>query len=274
MPADPSVPLRIHSLLHSFITLKLKAYAFGRFNSSVMGLPKNEGAFNGSNAAGTEVLVKQPTRPQISTYPADPQALKKVCPANAIGINPVRIDLGKCVFCDACALAFPSKIKFSGDGRVSTNVRDRLIVLEGDDTPVTFDTTLLRNSTSEISLPVQLMVMGNNAEALIAQQRKTASVQFTTLASHAHGLIFTSEITEDQEEIVQQHINALLPPRFIILAGAQAISGGIFGERNKHQTGFMNKYPVDLYIPGNPSRVDLLIDALIEFLSLKQFLKK
>src|SRR5215203_1676203 len=73
-----------------------------------------------------------PGRPEISTLKVDQLALKAVCPNHAIGVNPVRIDLGKCNFCQDCSNAFPEKIKFTSDRNIASNVRDRLIILEGD----------------------------------------------------------------------------------------------------------------------------------------------
>lgn len=144
--------------------------------------------------------LKRPTRPVISTLSADQFALKRICPANAIGINPVRIDLGKCVFCDACALAFPSKIRFSDDPKLATNVRDRLIVIEGEETPVVVDSGMIRESNHFLPATVNLMVIGKqNVSSLVSN---SAGIHFVTAAEKAHGLIFTEEITSDLEEQV------------------------------------------------------------------------
>ncbi|MGB3078572.1 MAG: hypothetical protein WBB31_05795, partial [Saprospiraceae bacterium] len=49
-------------------------------------------------------------RPEISTEAVDSIALVDLCPTDAIRLNPVQIDLGKCVFCGECAFSFPEKI--------------------------------------------------------------------------------------------------------------------------------------------------------------------
>src|SRR3990172_6516747 len=72
-------------------------------------------------------------RPIISSEKINEDALIELCPTNAISKNPVRIDLGKCIFCGECAFAFPDKIKFSTDYKISSNESERLIVKEGED---------------------------------------------------------------------------------------------------------------------------------------------
>ena len=74
-------------------------------------------------------------RPEISTVKVDEQALVDICPLNAISANPVRIDMGKCSFCAECAFAFPEKIRFTQDYLTSSNVRENLIIKEGENNP-------------------------------------------------------------------------------------------------------------------------------------------
>ena len=46
------------------------------------------------------------------------QALSDLCPVEAIGMNPLSIDLGKCYFCGECAMAYPQAIRFTNDHRL------------------------------------------------------------------------------------------------------------------------------------------------------------
>ena len=75
-------------------------------------------------------------RPEITLEKVDEEALAALCPTGAISKAPVSIDLGKCVMCGECAFAFPSKIKFTKDYKIATNVRENLIIKEGDLEPV------------------------------------------------------------------------------------------------------------------------------------------
>jgi len=46
--------------------------------------------------------------------------------------------------------------------------------------------------------------------------------------------------------------DAVPSPKIIVLAGTDAISGGIFSDSKAINRSFLNKYQIDLYIPGNP----------------------
>jgi Ni,Fe-hydrogenase III small subunit len=41
-------------------------------------------------------------------------------------------------------------------------------------------------------------------------------------------------------------------PKIVVLVGVDAISGGVFAPSAALDRSFLNKYPIDLYIPGNP----------------------
>src|SRR5882672_7292028 len=83
-------------------------------------------------------------RPEISAESVNEDALAALCPTGAIGKAPVSIDMGKCVMCGECSFAFPNKIRFTTDYKIATNVRDRLIVREGESHPITLDESKVR----------------------------------------------------------------------------------------------------------------------------------
>jgi formate hydrogenlyase subunit 6/NADH:ubiquinone oxidoreductase subunit I len=75
-------------------------------------------------------------RPRISATPCREgcDACVKGCPTGAVALDPVRIDLGKCVFCAECALACPvAKIAFTPETRMGGAAREALTVVEGQD---------------------------------------------------------------------------------------------------------------------------------------------
>jgi len=57
---------------------------------------------------------------------------------------------------------------------------------------------------------------------------------------------------------------AIPEPKIIVLAGTDAISGGIFADSPAIARNFISRYPVDLYIAGNPFHPLTLINALLE----------
>src|SRR6478609_88384 len=76
-------------------------------------------------------------RPSITTEKVDEDALVAICLTGAIGKSPVRIDKRKRVMCGECSHLYPNKIPFTKDYQIATNVRERLIIKEGDSTPIT-----------------------------------------------------------------------------------------------------------------------------------------
>ena len=86
----------------------------------------------------------------ISTEKVDEKELLELCPVDAISVNPVSIDLGKCTFCGECALRFPNKIKFTTDYKISTNERERLIIKEGDDNPIEINPETVRKEIHRV----------------------------------------------------------------------------------------------------------------------------
>ena len=68
----------------------------------------------------------------------------RICPSNAINKTNGSIDLGRCVFCRECEFLLPEKIKFLNDYRIAVSKREDLIISPGDDKPVRFDETAIR----------------------------------------------------------------------------------------------------------------------------------
>src|SRR4051812_26343086 len=72
-------------------------------------------------------------RPEISkaACPGGCDACASVCPTEAIQLNPFRLDLGSCVFCQECAMVCDTvdggkKIRFTNDYKTATNDREQL----------------------------------------------------------------------------------------------------------------------------------------------------
>src|SRR5215467_4775815 len=56
------------------------------------------------------------------------------CPTHAITTDPVRIDLGACLFCPACEEACSEgALRYTRDHRLAVRARGDLVVSEGDD---------------------------------------------------------------------------------------------------------------------------------------------
>ena len=77
-------------------------------------------------------------------------------------------------------------------------------------------------------------------------------IEFVASPRHADGIVITGPISKNMAEPLQMTYDATPSPKIIILAGTDAISGGIFAESPAIDRRFIEKNHIDLYIPGNP----------------------
>ncbi|MCL6524853.1 MAG: hypothetical protein K6T34_09350 [Thermoflavifilum sp.] len=207
----------------------------------------------------------------------DEQLLVDLCPTGAIQKNPLSIDLGKCVFCGECAFAAPEKIKFTTDFKISSNERERLIVREGDDRPIQLNPQLIRKEISRCfsgSLKLRQVSAGGdnscelelNACGNVNFDMGRFGIEFVASPRHADGIVITGPISENMAEPLQICYDAIPEPKIIILAGTDAISGGIFADSPALNRNFLNKYKIDLFVPGNPIHPLTFIHGILELI--------
>jgi len=214
-------------------------------------------------------------RPEISTAKVNEQALVDICPLGAISSNPVRIDLGKCAFCGECAFAFPEKIKFTQDYKIASNIRENLIVKEGENHPIVFDKSKIREdikNTFSKSLKLREVSAGGDGSCEVELgacgnanfDMGRYGLEFVASPRHADGIIITGPITENMAEPLQICYDAIPSPKIIILVGVDSISGGVFNGSAALNRSFLDKYKIDLYIPGNPAHPLTVINGLLD----------
>lgn len=214
-------------------------------------------------------------RPVISHAKVDETALAEICPTAAISSNPVSIDLGKCTFCGECAMCFPDKITFTKDYRLSSNERDRLIIKEGENKPVEINPQTVRKEIHRVfgsSLKLrQISAGGDNscewelgAANNVQFDMSRYGIDFVASPRHADGIVITGPISKNMAEAVQICYDAVPDPKIIVLVGVDAISGGIFADSPAIDRSFLEKYHVDLYIPGNPAHPLTIINGLLD----------
>jgi Ni,Fe-hydrogenase III small subunit/NAD-dependent dihydropyrimidine dehydrogenase PreA subunit len=227
----------------------------------------------------TEEVLKEPFRgrPVITDEQIDEAELVSLCPTNAISAKPVRIDLGKCTFCGECAFKFPRKIKFTPDYKISVNHRSSLIIKEGDHKPLELNPELIRKEISSFfsdSLKLrQVSAGGDNSAELELNASGNVNfdigrygIEFVASPRHADGLVITGPISNNMAEPLQICYDAMPDPKIIILYGVDAISGGIFADSPAINRKFLEKYKVDLYIPGNPPHPLSFINGILELI--------
>ena len=219
-------------------------------------------------------------RPEISLDKVDDMALAEICPTNAISTGPVAIDLGKCTFCGECSRLFPGKIRFTTDYRLATNDRKRLIIAEGITTSITLDPEFVRKEIRKIfrgSLKLrQVSAAGDNSNELELNAAGNVNfdmgrygIEFVASPRHADGLVITGPISKNMAGPLQITYDATPSPKIIILAGTDAISGGIFADSPAIDRRFVEENHIDLFVPGNPVHPLTFINGVMDLLGIK-----
>lgn len=217
-------------------------------------------------------------RPVISTGIADDnqQVLKELCPVGAIGINPLSIDLGRCVFCRECEFANKAAVRFTNDYRMATTVRENLIIREGEDKSIAFGVEHIDPKVQRLfkkSLHLREVCAGGdnstemelNAVSNVNFDFVRFGVEFTASPRHADGVVVTGAVTSSMSVPLELCYNAIPEPKIIIAAGSDAISGGVFADSSAIDRRFFERHKVDIYVPGNPVHPMTFIDAITKF---------
>jgi Ni,Fe-hydrogenase III small subunit/NAD-dependent dihydropyrimidine dehydrogenase PreA subunit len=219
-------------------------------------------------------------RPVINNVSVDIEKLINLCPVGAITQNPMGIDLGKCTFCGECAFSFPEKVYFTTDYKISTNNRERLIIIEGEDKPIELDPNIIRKEIRRIfgsSLKLRQVSAGGdnscelelNACGNVNFDMGRFGIEFVASPRHADGIVITGPITENMAEPLQICYDATPSPKIIILVGTDAISGGIFTGSPALNRSFLDKYPID-YVPGNPIHPLTFINGVLQLIKARR----
>jgi Ni,Fe-hydrogenase III small subunit/ferredoxin len=214
-------------------------------------------------------------RPEISTDRVDEDALAALCPTGAIGKAPVTLDMGKCVMCGECSFAFPNKVKFTTDYKIATNVRERLVVREGDNTSISIDESQVRDEIRSLfgrSLKLrQISAGGANADEAELNACGNPNfdmgrfgIEFLASPRHCDGIVITGPISVNMADPLRICYDAVPSPKLIILVGTDAISGGIFAGSKALDRSFLNEFPIDLYVPGNPPHPLTFVNGVLE----------
>ncbi len=198
------------------------------------------------------------------------------CPTGALSTNPVSIDLGKCTLCGNCKC---EAIKFSNRYKLGSTSREKLIISE-DMTADEYEKFAIE-SKKEISkvfshsLKLRQVSAGGcngcemelNACSNCNFDMGRYGIDFVASPRHADGIVITGPITKNMAYALEDCYKSVPEPKIVILAGACAISGGVFQNSPELNRDFLEKYPIDLYVPGCPIHPLTFINAVLDFIS-------
>ena len=200
-----------------------------------------------------------------------------VCPSGAIALEPLRIDLGRCVLCGDCEGVCPgARIGFTNDFRVSATERDALTVSAArpDIDPIRVCAELHRRYGRSLKLrsvsaggcngcEMELNAVGN-----VNFDFGRYGVDFVASPRHADALVLSGPISRNMVGALQTCWDAIPEPKLLIAVGACAISGGVFADCEQVDRRFLETVKPSLYVPGCPTHPLTFIAGIMALLGI------
>ena len=203
-------------------------------------------------------------------------ACLNVCPTGALKLNPLSIDIGKCTFCGACKnVCKTGAIDFSNFYKLSATSADKLVITED----------MTEEEFSKVAIEVKKEIKKVFGKSLKLRQVSAAGcngcemelnacsnvnfdmgrfgIDFVASPRHADGLVITGPISKNMAYALEDCYKSTPDPKVVILCGACAISGGVFKDSSELNREFLQKYPIDLYIPGCPVHPLTFINGIL-----------
>ena len=202
-----------------------------------------------------------------------------ICPVKAIDNRLGSIDLGRCVFCKECSFMLPGKIRFTNDYRIASNLRDALVIKPGSENPVRLEEIIVRKEIRKLfknALKLrQVSAGGDNSAELelnacgnVNFDMGRYGIEFVASPRHADGIVITGPGSKNMAEPLEITYKAIPLPKIIILAGTDAISGGIFDGSPALDRRFIEQNHIDLFVPGNPMHPLTFINGVMDLLGI------
>lgn len=204
-------------------------------------------------------------------------ACETACPSHAITLNPVQIDLGRCVLCGDCEPICPSaKFSFNNDFKLASTRRDALTVSSShpDIDPIKVSAALRKRFGRSLKLrsvsaggcngcEMEINALGN-----VNFDLGRYGIDIVASPRHADGLVLSGPISRNMVKALQICWDAMPEPKLVIAVGACAISGGVFADCDGVDRRFLETFQPSLYVPGCPAHPLSFIAGIMDLLGI------
>ena len=219
-------------------------------------------------------------RPRIAAEPCKEgcDACASACPTGAITLDPLRLDLGKCVFCAECVEACPAgKITFAEEPRMGGATREALVLVEGREQIDPVEVSKALRGIFGRSLRLRQVSAGGcngceqelNALGNVNFDLQRFGIEWVASPRHADALVLSGPLTKNMADAVRLAWDAMPAPRFLVAFGACAISGGLYANAPAIDRAFLDDVAPSLYVPGCPPHPLTFVHAILELLGVQ-----
>lgn len=205
------------------------------------------------------------------------EACVAACPTRAITLDPVQIDLGRCIMCGDCAPACPSgALTYSNDFQLASTDRAGLTVGVARPAPDPVKVSEALRQRFGRSLKLRSVSAGGcngcelevNALSNVNFDIGRYGIDIVASPRHADGLVLTGPITRNMAQALQLCWDGMPDPKLVIAVGACAISGGPFEDSPAIERSFLERFRPALYVPGCPPHPLTFVCGVLDLLGI------
>ncbi|MBI2396967.1 MAG: 4Fe-4S dicluster domain-containing protein [Xanthomonadales bacterium] len=208
----------------------------------------------------------------------DCHACVDACATQAIELDPLRIDLGRCMLCGDCAAVCPSqRITFDSRYRIAATDRAQLVLSASHPEPDPITVSAALRARFGRSLKLRSVSAGGcngcelevNALANVNFDIGRYGIDFVASPRHADGLVVSGPLTRNMAQAVELCWAGMPEPKFVVAVGACAISGSPFDGADTLDRSFLDRIAPTLYVPGCPAHPLTMVCGLLDLLGIR-----